>query len=290
LELKAKGACWVTGGTIVGCQNDGTGNIFKGLDADGNSNAFYNSLSPLLNVIEDNVTMLFPRGNVVNNINIDALSIPQGSISGQVNRSEGVSYGGAITTAAFDSGPPVAARGPIIGGNGLSADSRVANDIAGLIGTAVKSPFALTPAAANIAPPAYQSDVVIGNVRSSFGTGGGFADIAGPSPTAQSAAQSAAKPAAQPAAKPAAAEGSQAKAKPAPAGSETAMQAAERSAEPAEESQPAARNKEAAQADKKASPQSENKDEESSDEDKEEENDRKRPETCSDLDTQQGKC
>ena len=186
LSLSAKGACWVSGGSIVACQNTGKGNINKGLDENNQNTAYYNALRPLASLTEDNVTMLFPRGFINNNIDIGQLAIPEGSITdgaGSVS-TESIAYKGALSQRAFEAGPPApvvavaAGAGERLGGRSASAEARVVNASkvsgAGVLGRQVKPPQASTPI--KTMNFEYNSDVIIGTVRSSF-SDGGFDDL-----------------------------------------------------------------------------------------------------------------
>ena len=186
LSLSAKGACWVSGGSIVACQNTGKGNINKGLDENNQNTAYYNALRPLASLTEDNVTMLFPRGFINNNIDIGQLAIPEGSITdgaGSVS-TESIAYKGALSQRAFEAGPPApvvavaAGAGERLGGRSASAEARVVNASkvsgAGVLGRQVKPPQASTPL--KTMNFEYNSDVIIGTVRSSF-SDGGFDDL-----------------------------------------------------------------------------------------------------------------
>jgi fibronectin-binding autotransporter adhesin len=184
LSLSAKGACWVSGGSIVACQNTGKGNIYKGLDENNQDTAYYNALRPLASLTQDNVTMLFPRGFINNNIDIGQLAIPEGSITdgaGSVS-TESIAYRGALSQRAFESGPPppapVVGVGERLGGRSADADARVARASkvtgGGVLGRQVKPPKSSNPIKTmNLE---YNSDVVIGTVRSSF-SDSGFDDL-----------------------------------------------------------------------------------------------------------------
>ena len=172
LSLAAKGACWVSGGAIVACQNDGRGNIYKGLDENGEDKAFYNALRPLASLSEDNITMLFPRGIINNNININQLSIPQGSITngaGSVS-SESIAYSGALSQNAFESGPPPKAPQLNLGGKkggfarAISNASKISG--AGVLGGQISRAKLSSPV--KVMNLEYTGDVLIGEVRSSF--------------------------------------------------------------------------------------------------------------------------
>lgn len=175
LTLAAKGACWVSGGAIVACQNDGRGNIYKGLDENGEDKAFYNALRPLASLSEDNITMLFPRGIINNNININQLSIPQGSITngaGSVS-SESIAYSGALSQNAFESGPPPKAPPLNLGGKkggfarAISNASKISG--AGVLGGQISRAKLSSPV--KMMNLEYTGDVLIGEVRSSFSEG-----------------------------------------------------------------------------------------------------------------------
>ncbi|MDA7736744.1 autotransporter-associated beta strand repeat-containing protein [Porticoccus sp.] len=172
LSLAAKGACWVSGGAIVACQNDGRGNIYKGLDENGEDKAFYNALRPLASLSEDNITMLFPRGIINNNINISQLSIPQGSITngaGSIS-SESIAYSGALSQNAFESGPPPKAPQLNLGGKkggfakAISNASKISG--AGVLGGQISRVKSSSPV--KVMNLEYTGDVLIGEVRSSF--------------------------------------------------------------------------------------------------------------------------
>ena len=170
--MAAKGACWVSGGAIVACQNDGRGNIYKGLDENGEDKAFYNALRPLASLSENNITMLFPRGIINNNININQLSIPQGSITngaGSVS-SESIAYSGALSQNAFESGPPPKAPQLNLGGKkggfarAISNASKISG--AGVLGGQISRVKSSSPV--KVMNLEYTGDVLIGEVRSSF--------------------------------------------------------------------------------------------------------------------------
>ena len=184
LALSAKGACWVTGGAIVACQNTGQGNIYKGLDENGEDTAYYNALRPLLSLTEDNITMLFPRGSIDNNINISQLAIPQGFITngaGSVS-SESIAYSGALSQNAFESGPParpparvvpnVGSRGRAASAQALANASKISG--AGVLGGQIGRAKSSSPI--KMMNLEYTGDVIIGTVRSSFSEDG-FDDV-----------------------------------------------------------------------------------------------------------------
>ncbi|MBT3567135.1 MAG: hypothetical protein HN492_06600, partial [Porticoccus sp.] len=180
LALSAKGACWVTGGAIVACQNTGQGNIYKGLDENGEDTAYYNALRPLLSLTEDNITMLFPRGSIDNNINISQLAIPEGSITngaGSVS-SESIAYSGALSQNAFESGPParvvpnVGSRGRAASAQALANASKISG--AGVLGGQIGRAKSSSPI--KMMNLEYTGDVIIGTVRSSFSEDG-FDDV-----------------------------------------------------------------------------------------------------------------
>ncbi|MFT7267077.1 MAG: hypothetical protein ACI9LL_000444, partial [Porticoccus sp.] len=173
LALSSKGACWVTGGAVVACQNTGRGNIYKGLDENGEDKAYYNALRPLLSLTEDNITMLFPRGNIDNNINISQLAIPQGSITngaGSVS-SESIAYSGALSQNSFESGPPPKAPNVRLSGGraaALANASKISG--AGVLGGQIgRVKLSNSIKMMNLE---YTGDVVIGKVRSSFSEDG----------------------------------------------------------------------------------------------------------------------
>ena len=196
LTLRAKGACWVTGGAIVACQNTGKGNIYKGLDENNEDTAFFNALRPLLSITEDNTTMLFPRGFINNSIDIGQLSIPEGTITsgaGSIS-TESIAYTGALTQKSFESGPPpvvVVSRGLTLRGRDGATDAKMIKiSGAGVLASQMKSNRSSVLASQvksnrysrNISPlkttttdlkysgdvVKYSGDVVIGTVRSSF--------------------------------------------------------------------------------------------------------------------------
>ena len=191
LTLKAKGACWVTGGAVVACQNTGKGNIYKGLDENNEDTAFFNALRPLLSITEDNITMLFPRGFINTNIDIGQLSIPEGTITsgaGSVS-TESIAYSGALTQKSFESGPPppppVVSRGLRLGGRDGATDAKMIRiSGAGVLASQMKSNRSSVLASqvksnrySRYSSPLktttttdlkYNGDVVIGEVRSSF--------------------------------------------------------------------------------------------------------------------------
>ena len=191
LTLKAKGACWVTGGAVVACQNTGKGNIYKGLDENNEDTAFFNALRPLLSITEDNITMLFPRGFINTNIDIGQLSIPEGTITsgaGSVS-TESIAYSGALTQKSFESGPPpppppVVSRGLRLGGRDGATDAKMIRiSGAGVLASQMKSNRSSvlasqvksnrysrysSPLKTTTTDLKYNGDVVIGEVRSSF--------------------------------------------------------------------------------------------------------------------------
>jgi hypothetical protein len=97
LNLTAKGHCYV--GSSITCGVPG--NIRKGLDAEGENTAFYNSLSPLKEVTTDNIAMLFPDTGYFLGINVNPIIIPKGTVDGSTTSSENIPWKGAISYSRF---------------------------------------------------------------------------------------------------------------------------------------------------------------------------------------------
>ena len=97
LNLTAKGHCYV--GSSITCGVPG--NIRKGLDAEGENTAFYNSLSPLKEVTTDNIAMLFPDTGYFAGINVNPIIIPKGTVDGSTTSSENIPWKGAISYSRF---------------------------------------------------------------------------------------------------------------------------------------------------------------------------------------------
>ena len=97
LNLTAKGHCYV--GSSITCGV--SGNIRKGLDAEGENTAFYNSLSPLKEVTTDNIAMLFPDTGYFAGINVNPIIIPKGTVDGSTTSSESIPWKGAISYSRF---------------------------------------------------------------------------------------------------------------------------------------------------------------------------------------------
>ena len=169
LILKAKGYCYVGVGVPGSCGE--SGNIRKALDTDGlpSPKVLYNSFKPLLNLITDNETMLFP-GPTYNyiNINLNNLALPASS-RGVTDGSRNTTESSAITTKEFVNykyslrqnetpvinpvaGTPPGTRGFVAGAVGRVASSSDAKSITAFI-----------PVKNNLS-----GDVVIGNVSASF--------------------------------------------------------------------------------------------------------------------------
>jgi hypothetical protein len=119
--------------------------------------------------------MLFPRGIINNNININQLSIPQGSITngaGSVS-SESIAYSGALSQNAFESGPPPKAPPLNLGGKkggfarAISNASKISG--AGVLGGQISRAKLSSPV--KMMNLEYTGDVLIGEVRSSFSEG-----------------------------------------------------------------------------------------------------------------------
>jgi hypothetical protein len=97
LNLTAKGHCYV--GSSITCGV--SGNIRKGLDAEGENTAFYNSLSPLKEVTTDNIAMLFPDTGYFAGIEVRPIDIPKGTVDGSTTSSENIPWKGAISYSRF---------------------------------------------------------------------------------------------------------------------------------------------------------------------------------------------
>jgi fibronectin-binding autotransporter adhesin len=164
LVLKAKGYCYV--GTSASCGD--AGNIRKALDSNGleSPTVLYNSWMPLVDVITDNKTMLFPSSTYnALTFNLNTLSIPRGANDGSRNTTESatvtnkaaVNYQDSIRPRSSPvisntSGTPPGARGFVAGSVGRVASSSDAKSITAFI-----------PVKNNLS-----GDVVIGNVSASF--------------------------------------------------------------------------------------------------------------------------
>jgi hypothetical protein len=164
LVLKAKGYCYV--GTSASCGD--AGNIRKALDSNGLESAtvLYNSWKPLVDVITDNKTMLFPSSTYnALTFNLNTLSIPRGTNDGSRNTTESatvsdkssVNYQYSLRPRSSPvisntSGTPPGARGFVAGSVGRVASSSDAKSITAFI-----------PVKNNLS-----GDVVIGNVSASF--------------------------------------------------------------------------------------------------------------------------
>ena len=164
LVLKAKGYCYV--GSSASCGD--AGNIRKALDSNGlpSATVLYNSWMPLLDVVTDNKTMLFPSSTYnALTFNLNTLSIPRGTNDGSRNTTESatvsdkssVSYQFSLRprsspVISSTSGTPPGARGFVAGSVGRVASSSDAKSITAFI-----------PVKNNLS-----GDVVIGNVSASF--------------------------------------------------------------------------------------------------------------------------
>ena len=164
LVLKAKGYCYV--GTSEACGE--AGNIRKALDTNGlpSATVLYNSWMPLLDVVTDNKTMLFPSSTYnALTFNLNTLSIPRGTNDGSRNTTESatvsdkssVNYQFSLRPRSSPvisntSGTPPGARGFVAGSVGRVASSSDAKSITAFI-----------PVKNNLS-----GDVVIGNVSASF--------------------------------------------------------------------------------------------------------------------------
>jgi hypothetical protein len=164
LVLKAKGYCYV--GSSASCGD--AGNIRKALDTNGlpSATVLYNSWMPLLDVVTDNKTMLFPSSTYnALTFNLNTLSIPRGTNDGSRNTTESatvsdkssVNYQFSLRPRSSPvisntSGTPPGARGFVAGSVGRVASSSDAKSITAFI-----------PVKNNLS-----GDVVIGNVSASF--------------------------------------------------------------------------------------------------------------------------
>jgi hypothetical protein len=164
LVLKAKGYCYV--GSSASCGD--AGNIRKALDSNGlpSATVLYNSWMPLLDVVTDNKTMLFPSSTYnALTFNLNTLSIPRGTNDGSRNTTESatvsdkssVNYQFSLRPRSSPvisntSGTPPGARGFVAGSVGRVASSSDAKSITAFI-----------PVKNNLS-----GDVVIGNVSASF--------------------------------------------------------------------------------------------------------------------------
>jgi fibronectin-binding autotransporter adhesin len=164
LVLKAKGYCYV--GSSASCGD--AGNIRKALDTNGlpSATVLYNSWMPLLDVVTDNKTMLFPSSTYnALTFNLNTLSIPRGTNDGSRNTTESatvsdkssVNYQFSLRprsspVISSTSGTPPGARGFVAGSVGRVASSSDAKSITAFI-----------PVKNNLS-----GDVVIGNVSASF--------------------------------------------------------------------------------------------------------------------------
>ena len=164
LVLKAKGYCYV--GSSASCGD--AGNIRKALDTNGlpSATVLYNSWMPLLDVVTDNKTMLFPSSTYnALTFNLNTLSIPRGTNDGSRNTTESatvsdkssVNYQFSLRprsspVISSTSGTPPGTRGFVAGSVGRVASSSDAKSITAFI-----------PVKNNLS-----GDVVIGNVSASF--------------------------------------------------------------------------------------------------------------------------
>ena len=169
LILKAKGYCYVGVGVPGSCGDSGNIRMALGTDGLPSPNVLYNSWKPLLNLITDNKTMLFP-GPTYNYINIglNNLALPASSL-GVTDGSRNTTESSAIAAKDFVNyqsslrrnetpvinpvpGTPPGTRGFVAGAVGRVASSSDAKSITAFI-----------PVKNNLS-----GDVVIGNVSASF--------------------------------------------------------------------------------------------------------------------------
>ena len=179
LILKAKGYCYV-GASSPACGD--TGNIRKALDPStglASATVLFNSWKPLVNVLTDNTTMLFPSATYNPlTFNINALSIPRGVNDGSSSTTESstiankatVNYQASlrpragpdvVRSSAAENRPTAIARGM----GGIAVRGVLGNEVRN---SGPSKDFAVfTPVKINL-----NGNVVIGNVQSSFSDNG----------------------------------------------------------------------------------------------------------------------
>jgi hypothetical protein len=178
LILKAKGYCYVGVGVPGSCGD--SGNIRMALDTDGlpSSNVLYNSWKPLINLITDNQTMLFPGPTYDHqNVNLNNLTLPSSS-RGVTDGSRNTTESSAITTKEFVNYQYSARRNetPVI--NPVAGTPPgIRGFVAGAVGRVASSADAKSIAAFVSVKNNLSGDVVIGNVSASF------IDSGSPTPT-----------------------------------------------------------------------------------------------------------
>ncbi|CAM8292521.1 Autotransporter-associated beta strand repeat [Candidatus Methylopumilus universalis] len=178
LILKAKGYCYV--GTSAACGD--TGNIRKALEPSSglaSATVLFNSWKPLVNVLTDNITMLFPSATYNPlTFNINALSIPRGVNDGSRSTTESstiankatVNYQASLRPRA---GPENVRSLAAVGRTTAIARGMGGIAVRGVLGNEVRNSgpskdFAVfTPVKINL-----NGNVVIGNVQSSFSDNG----------------------------------------------------------------------------------------------------------------------
>ena len=179
LILKAKGYCYV-GASSPACGD--AGNIRKALDPStglASATVLFNSWKPLVNVLTDNTTMLFPSATYNPlTFNINALSIPRGVNDGSSSTTESstiankatVNYQASlrpragpdvVRSSAAENRPTAIARGM----GGIAVRGVLGNEVRN---SGPSKDFAVfTPVKINL-----NGNVVIGNVQSSFSDNG----------------------------------------------------------------------------------------------------------------------